>query len=412
MPSSHPPPSRHRERAPVGLATLDEHAEVRTIVPDYVTSADKPWLVSLLAEREKLVGGKRSAWTERLRGGLPIKAPRRKLLLALRVLDGLARDLVLSPVPARRIRAVLFTIAASTPIRTQAVALAAEQLQLSEEVMLQAMFSDLPPERRLAPLNEPLTPEQLALRCNAELIASLLSRALRVHIDAHGNVRAVVRHAKLLGLLCRVERREGEGITLELSGPFALFRHTRVYGRALASLVPRLAWCNTYRLSAECVLSSGHEVARLVIGAGDPVLYGKQLPAYDSKLEERFARAFARLTSHWELLREPTAFSIGSSLVFPDFELRHRITGASWLLEIVGFWTAEYIERKLSGLREAKIENLILCIDESRGCSDEVLPVSAKVIRFRRKIDAEAVLAVIEPTRPPPRGRASSARIA
>jgi predicted nuclease of restriction endonuclease-like RecB superfamily len=302
-------------------------------------------------------------------------------------------------VPARRIRGVLFTAVAARPVRDEATAFAANELRLSEEAMFRGLFSDLPGERVLASMKEPLTPERLALQCNAELIASLLSRALRVRIEAHGNVRAVVRHAKLLGLLCQVEHGPTEGIQLEMSGPFALFRHTRVYGRALASLVPRLAWCNTYRLSAECVISSGNEVARLVVSTGDPVLYGKQLPAFDSKLEERFVRSFGRLTSHWEVLREPTAFSIGSSLVFPDFELRHRMTGASWLLEIVGFWTAEYIERKLAALREARIENLILCIDEARGCSDEAMPPSAKIVRYRRVIDARAVLALIEPDR-------------
>lgn len=115
--------------------------------------------------------------------------------------------------------------------------------------MLQGLLSDQPAERVLAPLKEPLEPEQLALRCNAELIASLLGRALRVRIEAHGNVRAVVRHAKLLGLLCRVERRGSDGIQLDLSGPYALFRHTRMYARALASLVPRLA-CRTSTASS------------------------------------------------------------------------------------------------------------------------------------------------------------------
>jgi predicted nuclease of restriction endonuclease-like RecB superfamily len=401
VPSSPPPPEPARARVPVGLATLDQRAIARTIVPDYATSADFPWLSVLLAERAKHVGQKRSAWTERTRDRFPVKAPRKKLELALRVLDGLARDQVVSRVPARRIRQVLFAAAVSAPSRASAIESAACELDLDHEELMLGLFSDLPPERVLAALKEPLAPEQLALRCNAELIASLLARALRVRIEAHGNVRALVRHAKLLGLLCRVERNATEGILLELSGPFALFRHTRVYGRALASLVPRLAWCNTYRLTAELVLRAGDErdeVARLLVTAGDPVLYGKQLPAFDSKLEERFARAFARETAHWELMREPTAFSIGSSLVFPDFELRHRITGATWLLEIVGFWTAQYIERKLTALREARIENLILCIDEARGCGDDELPSSAKVVRYRRSIDARAVLAILEPS--------------
>lgn len=398
MPSSPLPPEPAHKRKPVGLATLDDHAVTRSIVPSYVTGTDQPWLTILLRERARFVGRPRRAWTAQVREGLPFKAPPRKLELALRVLDGLSRDHVSSSVPARRIRAVLFAAAATAPARDVAITLAARELELSEAVMLQGLFSDQPAERVLAPLKEPLEPEQLALRCNAELIASLLARALRVRIEAHGNVRAVVRHAKLLGLLCKVERRDSDGIQLELSGPFALFRHTRVYARALASLVPRLAWCNTYRLQAECVLPADGEVARLSIGAGDPVLYGKRLADFDSKLEERFARSFARLTSHWEVLREPTAFTAGGSLVFPDFELRHRLTGASWLLEIVGYWTADYLERKLVALREARIENLILCIDEARGCGEEELPASAKVLRFRRSVDARAVLAILEPS--------------
>ena len=401
MPSSRPPLERTTQRATVGrvevgLATLEGQPIARSIVPNYAGQADLPWLAALLLEREKFVGRTRRAWTERIRQGLPHAPPRRKLELALRVLDGLAHDRVSCSVPARRIRSVLFAVAAREPARELAIARAARELELPEATLLDGLFSDLPGERLLAGLKEPLTHEQLARRCNAELIASLLARALRVRIEAHGNVRAVVRHAKLLGLLCQVERAD-EGIRLELSGPYALFRHTRVYGRALASLVPRLAWCNTYRLSAECVLSEGGELARLAIGAGDPVLYGKRLAEFDSKLEERFVRSFARLTSHWEVLREPTAFVVGSSLIFPDFELRHRVTGASWLLEIVGFWTAEYLEHKLSALRQAGIENLILCIDDARGCSDDELPPSARVVRFRRKVDPHAVLAILEP---------------
>jgi predicted nuclease of restriction endonuclease-like RecB superfamily len=399
VPSSHPLPEHRRARAPFGLATLDETAITRTLVPSYVGSADYPWLSSLLFLRGTFVGRKRSAWTERLREGLAVKAPRHKLELALRVLDRLARDHIASPIPARRIRSQLFGVAAAAPNRAAALELAAAHLDVPEEALLEALFADLPPERVLSPLTEPLDPEQLALRCNAELIASLLARALRVRIEAHGNVRAVVRHAKLLGLLCRVEHSANGGIRLDLSGPFSLFRHTRLYGRALASLVPRLAWCHTYELTAECVLSSGDEVARLVVDTGAPVLYGKRLPDFDSKLEARFARSFARLTAHWELLREPTAFAVGSALVFPDFELRHRVTGESWLLEIVGFWTSDYLDKKLAALREARIDNLILCIDETRGCSEGEVPKGARLVRFKRAIDAAMVLAIIEPSR-------------
>ena len=65
-------------------------------------------------------------------------------------------------------------------------------------------------------------------------------------------------------------------------------------------------------------------------------------------------------------------------------------------MEILGFWTADYLARKLALLREAGLPNLILCVDETRGddaLPDEGLPPGARVVRFRRRIDPRLVLA-------------------
>src|SRR2546427_12314216 len=75
----------------------------------------------------------------------------------------------------------------------------------------------------------------------------------------------------------------------------------------------------------------------------------------------------------------------GGTLIFPDFALRHRADGRRWLVEIVGFWTRDYVERKLALLRVAGLQDLVLCIDESRNCADGSLPSSSRIIRFRRR---------------------------
>lgn len=62
----------------------------------------------------------------------------------------------------------------------------------------------------------------------------------------------------------------------------------------------------------------------------------------------------------------------------------------------MGFWTADYIARKLARLRAARIPNLILCVDELRNCGDDELPRGAAVVRFRRRVDASAILEIIE----------------
>ena len=69
-----------------------------------------------------------------------------------------------------------------------------------------------------------------------------------------------------------------------------------------------------------------------------------------------------------------------------------------WLLEIVGFWTPDYVARKLALYRSARLSNLILCIDEERNCAEADVPSGALVVRFRRRVDAAAVLRVVETT--------------
>lgn len=384
-------------QVPVSLARMPGEVWIRAVRPAYVTERDFPWLSVLLDERERFVGRKRGEWKVRVDDGLPLQAPRQKLLVALRVLDRLSQDQAQSVRPAKVIRATLFREAARAASREAAIEAAAAKLGVVEQVMIDHLFSDLTDERLLTPV-APTSPEQLALLCNGELITQLLARALRVRLDARGKVRAVVRHAKLMGLLCQVTPGIAKDeVSLEISGPFALFRHTRIYARALSSLVPRLVWCHSFRLEAECVLGGGR-IGRLVLRSGDPIFPARELPPFDSRTEERFAKAFGKLASDWDVVREPVAIEAGGSLIFPDFELRHRPTGERWLLEIVGYWTPEYLQKKLALLRAANIERLILCIDEERCCTEEARDLSGHVVRYRRKVDPRAVLAIVDPS--------------
>ena len=213
-----------------------------------------------------------------------------------------------------------------------------------------------------------------------------------------GNARAVVRYAKLRGLICRVSRSdETGGAVIEISGPYALFRHTLVYGRALGDTLPLLAWCRRFRLRSRVVLRGRQRIFRLA--SGDPIFPSAEPRRHDSHVEERFAREFQKLAPAWDAIREPEPVEAGGSLIFPDFALQHRDDRARrWLLEIVGFWTPDYLARKLAQYRAASIANLILCIDANRCCQDGDLPPQAHVVRYRRHVDAAEVLRIVDPS--------------
>ena len=62
-------------------------------------------------------------------------------------------------------------------------------------------------------------------------------------------------------------------------------------------------------------------------------------------------------------------------------------------LEIVGFWTPEYLEKKVEKLKDVK-EPLILLIDRKLKCSEKDFPAQ-EVIFFDRKIPANEVMQVL-----------------
>jgi uncharacterized protein len=320
-----------------------------------------------------------------------------KLRLALQVLGRLQRSRPgRSPVPPRKARALVFEAAARTGAPPPVVlASVAAELGVTPQALHDSLLSDLPGERLIERANVPPSPVDLAPRINLALVQALLSHAVRIRIDMAGHTRALVRHARLRGLICTVTAHDGSAdVSLELSGPFALFRKTRLYGRALGEIIPMLAWCARFRLRADCILDERR--LSLQLRTGDPIFPGSPPRQYDSRIEERFAREFRKLAPEWDIVREPEPVDAAGTLIFPDFALQHRANPARrWLLEIVGFWTAEYVRRKLARYRSAQLPNLILCIDEDRNCAETDLPASARVVRFRRRVGAAAVLAIV-----------------
>ena len=367
------------------------------VVPHYLGEHDHPWLRVLLEEHERFIGRPQRELEARLRDPLPCQSPPRKLRLAVQVLGRLRPHNRKSAVLPRRARAHVFGEAARTSASPQVILTAvAASLGVTPEDLQESLFADLPGERIVAVPAQPLSAVELALRCNLAVVQEMLFRATVVRVEVEGNTRVLVRHAKWRGLLCTVADRScGTSTSMEISGPFALFRNTRLYGRALGELVPLLAWCPHFRLQAECVFQ-GRRLT-LQLGAGDPVFPSSTPRRYDSLLEERFAREFRRLAPMWDVIREPEPIVAGGTLIFPDFALQHRTDPARrWLLEIAGFWTPDYVARKLALYRSAHVPRLIFCIDEDRNCAEADLPSGARVIRYRRRVDPSEVLRAIE----------------
>jgi uncharacterized protein len=387
-------------RLPLGVSLVGDE-----VLPDYLGAADYPWITRVVDTLDVLRGKPRREVLELLRP-TEVAAPPTRLAQLLEALRPVLRYETRASIDPRQVRlAVCLERARSADDRTHLLDTVAARLGSSAAAVECAMFADVASEQVLTMSERMLSASDLAALANQRLVRAILARSSQVHIELVGNSRAVVRQARLRGLIVTVDAHRAsssdasgagvDGTKLTVSGPLSLFRQTSLYGRALGELVPQLAWCERFSLAA--VVPFLDRMLRLKVTTGAPIFPSERPRPFDSDLERRFAREFARAAPNWRVIREPAPVDAGGAIIFPDFEIVDRAQPSRhFLVEIVGFWTADYLERKLGHLRRAKLPNLILCIDESRACDGAALPEAARVVRFsRNRIRCEDVLRVI-----------------
>jgi predicted nuclease of restriction endonuclease-like RecB superfamily len=300
-----------------------------------------------------------------------------------------------SPLDPPRVRAVVFEEARVDARfdRVAALQRAARSLEASADVVERALFADRPCRRRIDAPVHTLSAAAAVEAYNLALVQGLLLRCEHVTVQVREHVRAVVRFAKLAGLLCTYAL--GDRATqLEISGPLSALRRTTKYGRALASFVPAVLATTGFRIEARCILARGASV-HVHIDAADRIARTHALPKdADSAVERALARDVRRMGGDWTLVREADAVHVGHGRAFfPDFTLRHA-DGFAALVEIVGFYTPEYLRSKLEALRAAASRPMIVCVDESLARAEGDVP--GAVLRFRRRVDAPSLLAAAE----------------
>lgn len=250
-------------------------------------------------------------------------------------------------------------------------AVAAGALGRGTDEVRQLLYADAPGARvlRRAPR---LRGRSLLARYNVELARGVLLDAERLTVTARGGWRGIFRALKAARLM-HVVRRTGRSYQAEVTGPAAAFivRPAR-YGARLARVIPALMRSPGWRLDAE-VRGSDGTIARFrargtprATGSSARVGESARRPRYDSAWERSLATDFRQRfgrddRSGWTLSRETSPITAGDELFLPDFTLRHA-DGREALIELVGFWTPEYLEAKARKVAAAGLDNLILVV--------------------------------------------------
>ena len=222
-----------------------------------------------------------------------------------------------------------------------------------------ASYADVIDFRRLAHFDGYSTPEALLSRYNVAQLQACLYRAESVSVTVGADFKSVLRYAKLARLLHEIERTGADQYRIALSGPASVLRETRRYGANFARFIPALLACRDWSMLA---IVRTHTRARLVLRDSDGLASHLATPVqFDSSIEESFAADFGPKRDGWRLVREGVILHEDQTTFVPDFVFQH-IDGREVFLEIVGFWTPQYLQKKRQTLARFGRHRIIIAV--------------------------------------------------
>jgi uncharacterized protein len=274
------------------------------------------------------------------------------------------------------------------------------------------LFADVIDFHRLAEFPGYADGPAVLARYNVAQVQAALFGATSMTVWADDDFKTIVRYAKLARLMhtitrlgggqecpphqqeCPPHRREclpHPRYCFRFDGPASVLRETRRYGAAMARFLPALVACRNWRMHAVIATRRKGWTVGLDLSSDDGLHSHLPKPEeFDSQVEEAFAEKWGSdARQGWTLLREGEILHRGQKVFVPDFAFRH-CDGRTVLMEIVGFWTPEYLQAKLETLRTFADSRILLAIAASTRTELNQLP--AEIIRYKSAIRIEDVL--------------------
>ncbi|HET6762634.1 MAG TPA: DUF790 family protein, partial [Longimicrobiaceae bacterium] len=274
---------------------------------------------------------------------------------------------------------------------------AAAELGMDAAEVHRLLYADSPAARTLVRAAR-LTGAGLLDAYNLELARGVLLRATQVTVHAQGGWKDLFRAVKLARLMYTLHR-EGRRYRVELTGPAAAFvvRPER-YGDRFARVLPALMRAPGWRLDAVVARPGGGTASFGLDASALPFRPPARRGGYDSSWERALAEDFAEKVGdrgEWTLEREATPVRAGAELFLPDFTLRHR-DGREALVEVVGFWTPEYLRDKVRKVAAAGLTNLVLVVYRDLAAGGAWEGGAGEVVTFAKVPRAGPVLEAAE----------------
>ena len=276
---------------------------------------------------------------------------------------------------------------------SQVKASLAEELGAPWERIEQGLYADVISFQQLDEFPGYSDAGALLSRYNVAQLQAALYRAESMTVTATRDLKTIVRYAKLARLLHEIVRLGPSHYRITFTGPASVLRETRRYGVNFARFLPALLACKGWRMSA--VLQTPWK-ARAELAVSEADRFTSHLPPpqeFDSAVEESLAARFGPARDGWQLIREGEILHDRQTTFVPDFTFRHD-DGTEVLLEIVGFWTPQYLAQKRETLRRFSKHRILMAVPEKS--LREGGQAGHNVLAYKTAIKLDVLMEVLE----------------
>jgi len=295
------------------------------------------------------------------------------------------------------------------------IGLVAQRFGITVSLFKRTMFADTPSERELViPDGSGADVAKKAIIClNVERLRRSLRRAVRVSLQVPSKTSGDLSYvellwgAKRLGLMYELHA-SANTLVMDVSGPYALFERSTMYGNRLFEFVSLVLQYGgrQWSIDAELLEGGGKSAEALRTEYLDSSLShffrgenDRQRPAMRSGDEEAFERYFTRLGGTWQLVYEGALIPLGDgprrALMVPDFIARSPSSPVEVLIEIVGFWKREYLQKKIEKVRLLGNKHMMLIVNARLAAAREEIDVPRtdliKVFFYSRREELKSV---------------------
>ncbi len=307
----------------------------------------------------------------------------KKVRAFARILERKCNFDVISDLDPPKVRKYLFArgFVTTRSQREEILEKAATQFNTSARNIDMAMFADRDEEQVLRNVEE-VDPQHLVKEYNLSLLQTSVFDSLKLSFWTSTQHQEIFRKIKQLGLMYDIEDSE-----VHITGAASIIKMTKKYGTAMAKLIPTIVKAEEWKISAEILDDYTDKIFRMEVDHSQDDLFPEvDVPvSYDSSLEEEFSRKIKSIKPDLEVYREPRVFRSGKYAFIPDFVIKKGEKEV--YIEIAGFWTSDYVKKKMQKVREADVP-LILIAKEDYGIDKTV----DDAILFSNKIPYSEVM--------------------